>query len=289
MSTRWLSRVTGEFTGMNREECREAVIKWFEEHDLLDHVEDHDHSVMHCYRCDAALEPWLSEQWFVAVDKLKGPALDAVNSGKVTFHPARWTQTYTTWMENLKDWCISRQLWWGHRIPVFYCEDCGWEDALTEDTDVCPKCGGHHVHQDENVLDTWFSSQLWTFATQGWPQKPELLEGHHPTTALVTARDIIALWVARMVMSSLYFWTRCRLRTSSSTRRSWPRTAAACPSPRATASTPWTSSACTAPTRCASTCSRSSPTTRMLSLTRTSTRRPSSSSTARAPSRPSRL
>ena len=195
----------GEFTGMNRDECREAVIKWFEEHDLLDHVEDLDHSVMHCYRCDAALEPWLSEQWFVAVDKLKGPALDAVNSGKVTFHPARWTQTYTTWMENLKDWCISRQLWWGHRIPVFYCEDCGWEDALTEDTDVCPKCGGHHVHQDENVLDTWFSSQLWTFATQGWPQKPELLEGHHPTTALVTARDIIALWVARMVMSSLYF------------------------------------------------------------------------------------
>ena len=195
----------GEFTGMNRDECREAVIKWFEEHDLLDHVEELDHSVMHCYRCDSALESWLSEQWFVAVDKLKGPALDAVNSGKVTFHPARWTQTYTTWMENLKDWCISRQLWWGHRIPVFYCEDCGWEDALTEDTDVCPKCGGHHVHQDENVLDTWFSSQLWTFATQGWPQKPELLEGHHPTTALVTARDIIALWVARMVMSSLYF------------------------------------------------------------------------------------
>ena len=195
----------GEFTGMNRDECREAVIKWFDEHGLLDHVDEHDHSVMHCYRCDSALEPWLSEQWFVAVDKLKGPALDAVNSGKVTFHPARWTQTYTTWMENLKDWCISRQLWWGHRIPVFYCEDCGWEDALTEDTDVCPKCGGHHVHQDENVLDTWFSSQLWTFATQGWPQKPELLEGHHPTTALVTARDIIALWVARMVMSSLYF------------------------------------------------------------------------------------
>ena len=195
----------GEFSGMNRDECREAVVAWFEEHGLLDHVEDLDHSVMHCYRCDAALEPWLSEQWFVAVDKLKGPALDAVNSGKVTFHPARWTQTYTTWMENLKDWCISRQLWWGHRIPVFYCEDCGWEDALLEDTDVCPKCGGHHVHQDENVLDTWFSSQLWTFATQGWPQKPEQLEGHHPTTALVTARDIIALWVARMIMSSLYF------------------------------------------------------------------------------------
>ena len=195
----------GEFTGMSREECREAVVAWFEEHGLLDHVEDHHHSVMHCYRCPSALEPWLSEQWFVAVDKLKGPATEAVTSGEVTFHPARWTQTYLTWMENLKDWCISRQLWWGHRIPVFYCADCGWEDACMEDVDVCPKCGGHHVHQDEDVLDTWFSSQLWTFATQGWPNHPEQLEGHHPTAALVTARDIIALWVARMIMSSTYF------------------------------------------------------------------------------------
>ena len=195
----------GAFSGMTRDECREAVVAWFEEHGLLDHIEEHDHSVMHCYRCDTTLEPWLSEQWFVAVDKLKGPAIEAVTSGKVRFNAERWKQSYLTWMENLKDWCISRQLWWGHRIPVFYCEDCGWEDALMEDADVCPKCGGRHVHQDENVLDTWFSSQLWTFATQGWPQRPEQLEGHHPTTALVTARDIIALWVARMVMSSLYF------------------------------------------------------------------------------------
>ena len=195
----------GELSGLTRDECREKVVAWFEEHGLLDHIEEHDHSVMHCYRCDTTLEPWLSEQWFVAVDKLKGPAIEAVTSGKVRFNAERWKQSYLTWMENLKDWCISRQLWWGHRIPVFYCEDCGWEDALMEDVDVCPKCGGHHVHQDENVLDTWFSSQLWTFATQGWPQHPEQLEGHHPTTALVTARDIIALWVARMVMSSLYF------------------------------------------------------------------------------------
>ena len=195
----------GEFSGMGRDECRQAVVAWFEEHGLLDHVDDHHHSVMHCYRCDSTLEPWLSEQWFVAVDKLKGPATEAVTSGKVTFHPSRWTQTYLTWMENLKDWCISRQLWWGHRIPVFRCEDCGWEDALMEDTDVCPKCGSHHVSQEEDVLDTWFSSQLWTFATQGWPEHPEHLEGHHPTTALVTARDIIALWVARMIMSSTYF------------------------------------------------------------------------------------
>ena len=195
----------GEFSGLTRDECREKVVAWFEEHGLLDHIEEHDHSVMHCYRCDSTLEPWLSEQWFVAVDKLKGPAMEAVTSGKVRFNAERWKQSYLPWMENLKDWCISRQLWWGHRIPVFYCEDCGWEDALMEDVDVCPKCGGHHVHQDENVLDTWFSSQLWTFATQGWPQHPEQLEGHHPTTALVTARDIIALWVARMIMSSLYF------------------------------------------------------------------------------------
>ncbi len=195
----------GEFSGMSRDECREAVVAWFEEHGLLDHVEEHDHSVMHCYRCNAALEPWLSEQWFVAVDKLKERATEVVRNGEVTFHPERWTQTYLTWMDNLKDWCISRQLWWGHRIPVFYCEDCGWEDALMEDADACPKCGGHHVRQDEDVLDTWFSSQLWTFATQGWPDNVAGLEGHHPTKALVTARDIIALWVARMIMSSLYF------------------------------------------------------------------------------------
>ena len=194
----------GEFSGMNRDECREAVVKWFEEHGLLGEVEEHQHSVMHCYRCDTTLEPWLSEQWFVAVDKLKKRAIEVVTNGEVTFHPARWTDTYLTWMENLKDWCISRQLWWGHRIPVFTCEKCGWEDALMDDVDVCPHCGAP-VTQDEGVLDTWFSSQLWTFATQGWPDHPEEMVGHHPTKVLVTARDIIALWVARMIMSSLYF------------------------------------------------------------------------------------
>ncbi len=195
----------GEFSGMSRDECREAVVAWFEEHGLLERVEELDHSVMHCYRCDTALEPWLSEQWFVAVDRLKERATEVVRNGEVTFHPARWTDTYLTWMDGLKDWCISRQLWWGHRIPVFYCEDCGWQDALMEDIDACPNCGGHRVRQDEDVLDTWFSSQLWTFATQGWPDHPEQMCGHHPTKVLVTARDIIALWVARMVMSSLYF------------------------------------------------------------------------------------
>ena len=194
----------GEFTGMDRDEARVAVVKWFEEHGLLGDIDEHQHSVMHCYRCDSTLEPWLSEQWFVAVDKLKKRAIEVVNSGEVTFHPARWTDTYLTWMENLKDWCISRQLWWGHRIPVFYCDECGWMDASMEDVEVCPHCGAK-VRQDENVLDTWFSSQLWTFATQGWPDNPEQMVGHHPTKVLVTARDIIALWVARMIMSSLYF------------------------------------------------------------------------------------
>ena len=193
----------GEFTGMNRDECREAVIKWFEEHDLLDHVEDLDHSVMHCYRCDSALEPWLSEQWFVAVDKLKGPALDAVNSGKVTFHPARWTQTYTTWMENLKDWCISRQLWWGHRIPVWYCDDCGAMTVSREDPTCCCKCGSAHIKQDEDVLDTWFSSALWPFSTLGWPDNTEDLKYFYPTNLLVTGYDIITFWVSRMITMGL--------------------------------------------------------------------------------------
>ncbi len=195
----------GDFSGLSRDECRAAVLAWFEAHGLLDHTEEHDHSVMHCYRCDTTLEPWLSEQWFVAVEKLKKPAYDAVKSKTITIHPERWEQTYLTWMENLKDWCISRQLWWGHRIPVFYCDTCGWSDALMDDPDCCLNCGDAGIHQDEDVLDTWFSSQLWTFATQGWPEHPEELAQHHPTHVLVTARDIIALWVARMVMSSLYF------------------------------------------------------------------------------------
>ena len=196
----------GKFSGMSREECRVAVVEEFEALGLLDHIEDHDHSVMHCYRCHNTLEPWLSEQWFVAVDKLKTAAAAAVTSGEIEFFPPRWGQVYLDWMENLKDWCISRQLWWGHRIPMYYCDECGWEDASVDGLDTCPKCGAT-LRQDEDVLDTWFSSQLWPFATQGWAEEgmdaPDLAK-HYPTQVLSTARDIMGLWVARMVMSSEY-------------------------------------------------------------------------------------
>ena len=194
----------GKFSGMTRDEAREAIVAEFEALGLLDHVEEHDHSVMTCYRCHTKLEPWLSEQWFVAVDRLKERAAQVVENGEVQFHPARWKQVYLDWLANLKDWCISRQLWWGHRIPMFYCDECGWEDALMEDAEVCPKCGAK-LRQDEDVLDTWFSSQLWPFATQGWPDTTEELDKTYPTQILSTARDIMGLWVARMVMSSLYF------------------------------------------------------------------------------------
>ena len=197
----------GEFSGMTRDEAREAVVARFEELGLLDHVEDHDHSVMTCYRCHTKLEPWLSEQWFVAVDGLKGEAARVVEDGSVTFYPERWKQVYLDWMGNLKDWCISRQLWWGHRIPMFYCDECGWEDASVEDVEMCPVCGAR-VRQDDDVLDTWFSSQLWPFATMGWPDEgmeaPEIKLAY-PTQVLSTARDIMGLWVARMVMASTYF------------------------------------------------------------------------------------
>ncbi len=197
----------GKFSGMGRDEARDAIVAEFEALGLMDRIEDHDHSVMTCYRCHSKLEPWESEQWFVAVDKLKEDARRVVEDGSIQFHPPRWKQVYLDWLENLKDWCISRQLWWGHRIPIFYCDFCGWEDTSMQDVTVCPECG-KPVRQDEDVLDTWFSSQLWPFVTMGWGEDgadaPELQEAY-PTQVLSTARDIMGLWVARMVMSSEYF------------------------------------------------------------------------------------
>ncbi len=197
----------GRFAGMTREQAREAVVRAFDELGLLEKVEEHQHAVGHCYRCDTTIEPWLSEQWFVAMTQLAAPAIAAVREGEVGFYPKRWENTYFHWMENIRDWCISRQLWWGHRIPVFYCSSCGWVGASEHDLVLCPVCNGK-VEQDEDVLDTWFSSQLWPFATQGWPSVPgweEELAANYPTQVLSTARDIIFLWVARMVISSLYF------------------------------------------------------------------------------------
>ncbi|MCL2530488.1 MAG: valine--tRNA ligase, partial [Coriobacteriia bacterium] len=202
-----VNKLGGRFEGMTREQAREAVVAALEELDLLEKVEEHQHAVGHCYRCDTTLEPWLSEQWFVAMKKLADPAIDVVRTGEVRFYPKRWENTYFHWMENIRDWCISRQLWWGHRIPVFYCTECDWSRALYQDLEICPECKGK-LKQDEDVLDTWFSSQLWPFATQGWPGvagHEEELAAYYPTQVLSTARDIIFLWVARMILSSLDF------------------------------------------------------------------------------------
>ncbi|MDR2714807.1 MAG: valine--tRNA ligase [Coriobacteriales bacterium] len=205
-----VNELGGQFAGKTREEAREAVVAALDELGLLEKTDEHDHAVGHCYRCDTTIEPWLSDQWFVAMRSLAEPAIAAVRNERVVFHPRRWENVYFRWLENIRDWCISRQLWWGHRIPVFYCDACGWSDALEEDTELCPACG-EAVRQDEDVLDTWFSSQLWPFATQGWAGQPldeavaVELAAYYPTQVLSTARDIIFLWVARMIMSSLYF------------------------------------------------------------------------------------
>jgi valyl-tRNA synthetase len=195
-----------EFRGLDRYEARRRVLEALRERDLIVNEErPYVHSIGHCYRCNSELEPWLSgKQWFVAVERLVGPAKEVAEDGRLRFFPERWQAAYTTWLENLRDWNISRQLWWGHRIPVWYCEN-DHEFASIEDPDACRDCGSSAIEQDPDVLDTWFSSQLWPFSTLGWPEETPDLEYFYPTSVLVTGYEILYLWVARMVMSGMYF------------------------------------------------------------------------------------
>ncbi len=193
------------FNGLSREEAREKVIQILEREGLLLKVEDHVHAVGHCYRCHTVTEPYLSSQWFVRMKPLAEPAIEAVKSGKITFHPERWTKVYLNWMENIRDWCISRQLWWGHRIPVYYCGECGHHMVSKTPVTGCDSCGGSTISQDPDVLDTWFSSWLWPFSTFGWPDETPELKAFYPTNILVTASEIIFFWVARMIMAGLEF------------------------------------------------------------------------------------
>ena len=193
----------GKYEGMDRYECRKAVIKDLEEGGYLVKIEDHEHNVGTCYRCGTTVEPMTSAQWFVKMAPLAKPAMDVVTEGKTKFVPDRFSKTYLRWMENVHDWCISRQLWWGHRIPAFDCDDSGEMTVSKEDIHVCPKCGSKNVRQEEDVLDTWFSSALWPFSTLGWPEKTKELEYFYPTSTLVTGYDIIFFWVARMIFSGV--------------------------------------------------------------------------------------
>ena len=192
-----------KYAGMDRYEAREAIVKDLDEGGFLVKVEKHDHNVGTCYRCHSTVEPRVSKQWFVKMDELAGPAIECVKSGKTKFVPERFNKIYYHWMENIRDWCISRQLWWGHRIPAYYCDECGEVTVAKEMPEKCPKCGCTRLHQDEDTLDTWFSSALWPFSTLGWPDKTPELDYYFPTNTLVTGYDIIFFWVARMIFSSV--------------------------------------------------------------------------------------
>ena len=200
-----MTKEAGKYEGMTREECRKAIVADLKADGYLVKVEEHSHAVGHCQRCGHAVESQVSTQWFVKMEPLVKAAVDCVEDGRTQFVPERFTKTYTGWMDNIRDWCISRQIWWGHRIPVWYCDDCGEMSASRTDLTVCPKCGSAHIHQDEDALDTWFSSALWPFSTMGWPDKTPLLKQFYPTSVLVTGYDIIFFWVARMLIMGMEF------------------------------------------------------------------------------------
>ena len=194
-----------KYRGMTCAAARELVNQDLKDQGLFKGEEKLVHSVGHCYRCKTVVEPFLSYQWFVKMRPLAEKALNAWKKGEIVFHPQKWENTYTHWLENIRDWCISRQLWWGHRIPVWYCDKCGEMIVARKTPDKCPKCGHDHLRQDEDVLDTWFSSWLWPFSTLGWPEKTDDLKKYYPTSTLVTAYDIIFFWVSRMIMAGLEF------------------------------------------------------------------------------------
>ena len=193
----------GKYNGLDRLEARKQIVADLEAQGYLVKVEPHVHNVGSCYRCHTTVEPITSDQWFVKMQPLAEPAIEVVKDGRVEFVPDRFSKTYLNWMENIHDWCISRQLWWGHRIPAWTCRDCGEMTVSKEDITVCPKCGSAHIEQDPDVLDTWFSSALWPFSTLGWPENTKDLEYYYPTSTLVTGYDIIFFWVARMIFSGM--------------------------------------------------------------------------------------
>ena len=195
---------TGKYQGMDRYECRKALLKDLEASGELVKVEEHNHAVGQCQRCSTVVEPMVSKQWFVKMESLAKPAIEAVDSEKIKFVPERFTKIYLNWLDGIRDWCISRQIWWGHRIPAWYCE-CGETIVARDTVNVCPKCGSKDLRQDEDVLDTWFSSALWPFSTMGWPENTPELKQFYPTSVLVTGYDIIFFWVARMIMMGLEF------------------------------------------------------------------------------------
>ena len=199
----------GKYAGMDRYEARKAIVKELEEQGLLVKVEDHVHNVGTHDRCGTTVEPMIKQQWFVKMEEMAKPAIEAVKNGDLTFVPERFDKIYLHWLENIRDWCISRQLWWGHRIPAYYCDDCGEIVVDSEMPKVCPKCGGTHFTQDPDTLDTWFSSALWPFSTLGWPEKTEDLDYFYPTDVLVTGYDIIFFWVIRMVFSGYEQTGKC--------------------------------------------------------------------------------
>lgn len=194
----------GKYQGLDRYDARKAIVDDLKKAGVLIKIDAHPHAVGECYRCSTIVEPMVSKQWFVKMAPLAEPAIEVVRDGRLEFVPDRFAKVYLGWMENIRDWCISRQLWWGHRIPVWYCE-CGAEICTKDDPQTCPTCGGSHLKQDSDVLDTWFSSGLWPFSTLGWPEKTSELEQFYPTSVLVTGRDIIFFWVARMIFSGLEF------------------------------------------------------------------------------------